>query len=99
VLPFKPRKIAKRKKGAGVVFQSAQGREFGLSCDEVIKGAQEAGQKVSLREKNVRYCTGCGNFLESAKEMGVIYGTGAWNQGDIKKSRAMTQAYEMGKRI
>jgi len=34
--------------------------------------------------------------LNGAKERGVIYGTGAWNKGDIKESAAMTQAYEMG---
>lgn len=35
--------------------------------------------------------------LNGAKEKGIIYGTGAWNMGDIKGSLAMTQAYEMGK--
>jgi multimeric flavodoxin WrbA len=35
--------------------------------------------------------------LTGATEKGVIYGTGAWNIGDIKGSSAMTQAYEMGK--
>jgi hypothetical protein len=35
--------------------------------------------------------------LNGAKEKGVIYGTGAWNIGDIERSPAMTQAYEMGK--
>jgi hypothetical protein len=28
-----------------------------------------------------------------------IYGTGAWNIGDIKGSNAMTEAYEMGKAV
>ncbi len=36
--------------------------------------------------------------LSGAKEKGVIYGTGAWRKGDIKGSKAMTQAYEMGKK-
>ena len=35
--------------------------------------------------------------LTGSKEKGIIYGTGAWNIGDIKGSSAMTQAYEMGK--
>ena len=35
--------------------------------------------------------------LNGAKEKGIIYGTGAWNIGDIKGSSAMTRAYEMGK--
>ncbi len=33
------------------------------------------------------------------KEMGVIYGSGAQNMGDIKGSEAMTEAYEMGKNL
>jgi hypothetical protein len=37
--------------------------------------------------------------LEDAKEKGIIYGTGAWNMGDIIGSKAMKQAYEMGKAI
>ncbi len=31
-----------------------------------------------------------------AKEKGIIYGTGAWNIGDIKKLPVMQQAYDMG---
>jgi multimeric flavodoxin WrbA len=38
----------------------------------------------------------CDQFPRGAKERGVIYGTGAWKVGDIKGSRAMTKAYEMG---
>ena len=37
--------------------------------------------------------------LTGAKEKGVIYGTGAWNKGDIKNSPTMSQAYEMGKNV
>jgi hypothetical protein len=32
-------------------------------------------------------------------EKGIIYGTGAWNIGDIKGSKAMDEAYEMGKSV
>lgn len=35
--------------------------------------------------------------LNGTKEKGVIYGTGAWNIGDIKKSPAMNEAYLTGK--
>lgn len=37
--------------------------------------------------------------VEGAKEMGVIYGTGAYEKGDIKAMPAMREAYEMGKGI
>ncbi len=36
--------------------------------------------------------------LDGAKEKGIIYGTGAWNIGDIKNSPAMQEAYNMGKK-
>lgn len=35
--------------------------------------------------------------LPNAQEKGIIYGTGAWQVGEIKNTKAMQQAYEMGK--
>jgi len=35
--------------------------------------------------------------MSGAREKGVIYGTGAWGAGEIKKSPMMAQAFEMGK--
>ena len=35
--------------------------------------------------------------LEGAKEKGIIYGTGAWQIGDIMGAPAMEEAYKMGK--
>lgn len=37
--------------------------------------------------------------LEGAKECGVVYGTGAWKIGDIVKTPAYNEAYEMGKNL
>ena len=37
--------------------------------------------------------------LDGAKEKGIVYGTGAWNIGDIQTSAAMQQAFEMGKAV
>ena len=37
--------------------------------------------------------------LRGAKEKGIVYGTGACEIGDILASRAMKQAYEMGKAL
>ncbi len=39
------------------------------------------------------------SLLRGAKEKGVVYGTGAWEIGDIKTSRAMKEAYEMGQAV
>ena len=52
--------------GRNVVVISASGRRGGnsdLLCDELVRGAQEAGgraEKVSLSELNIGYCRGCG---------------------------------------
>ena len=50
-------------------------------------------------ERTIEGFRGFTSVLSGAKEKGVIYGTGAWNIGDIKGSKSMDQAYEMGKTI
>lgn len=37
--------------------------------------------------------------LEGAREAGILYGTGAWQMGDIKNTAAYMDAYEMGRKI
>jgi multimeric flavodoxin WrbA len=53
--------------------------------------------KKELLERTLEGFRGFTSCLSGTREKGVIYGTGAWNKGDIKGSKAMTQAYEMGK--
>jgi multimeric flavodoxin WrbA len=56
---------------------------------------------VSSKELLARTLEGFRGFsscLGGAKEKGVIYGTGAWEIGDIKGSPALAQAYQMGKK-
>jgi multimeric flavodoxin WrbA len=48
-------------------------------------------------ERTVEGLRGFTFVLSGVKESGIIYGTGAWNIGDIKGSKAMTEAYEMGR--
>jgi multimeric flavodoxin WrbA len=50
-------------------------------------------------ERTIEGFRGFTSVLSDAKEMGIIYGTGAWNIGDIKGTKAMAEAYEMGKTI
>jgi len=50
-------------------------------------------------ERTIEGFRGFTSVLSGAKEKGVIYGTGAWNIGDIKGSSAMSEAYEMGKSV
>lgn len=49
-------------------------------------------------ERTVEEFRGFTSCLTGVKEKGIIYGTGAWEKGDIKGSAAMSQAYEIGKR-
>lgn len=51
----------------------------------------------SAMERTIEGFRGFTSCLSGAKEKGIIYGTGAWNVGDIKRHPAMKQAYEMGK--
>jgi len=37
--------------------------------------------------------------LNGAKEKGVVYGVGAWHEGDINGSTVINQAHEMGKNV
>lgn len=37
--------------------------------------------------------------LPEAREMGIIYGTGAWDKGDVFKHPAFEQAYEIGNKL
>ncbi|MDO4155068.1 MAG: flavodoxin family protein [Clostridia bacterium] len=37
--------------------------------------------------------------LPNANEAGIIYGTGAWQIGEIKATKSYTEAFEMGKRV
>lgn len=50
-------------------------------------------------ERTVEGFRGFTSVLDDVNEMGIIYGTSAWNIGDIKDTKAMTEAYEMGKSI
>ena len=42
---------------------------------------------------------GYAECVEGAKEMGIVYGMGTYEKGEIKDTQAMAEAYEMGKRI
>ena len=56
------------------------------------------GRKQAM-ERTLEEFRGFTSCLSGAKEKGIIYGTGAWNAGDIKGSKEMGQAHEMGKKL
>jgi multimeric flavodoxin WrbA len=58
-----------------------------------------AVSKKAALERTIEGFRGFTSCLPGAKEKGIVYGTGAWDVGDILRSPAMDQAYEMGKRL
>ena len=72
-------------------------RYTGISNKEMYFIMTAAVSRKESLERTLEGFRGFTSCLSGAKEKGVIYGTGAWNMGDIKGSTAMTQAYEMGK--
>lgn len=54
---------------------------------------KEIMERTLTEFRGFTYC------LDDASERGIIYGTGAWLAGDIKKTPAMLEAYEMGKSV
>jgi len=62
----------------------------------IITAADNRKAALQRTVEGFRAFTSC---LPRAKEKGVVYGTGAWNVGDIFGSRAMDEAYEMGRTV
>lgn len=61
--------------------------------------ATAAVNSKALLERTMECFRGFTDCLNGSKEKGVIYGTGAWQKGDIKASQSMKEAYEMGKNL
>jgi multimeric flavodoxin WrbA len=73
-------------------YTKISGKEFYF----IVAAADD--NKAAL-ERTIEGFRGFTSCLPGAREKGVIYGAGAWEIGDILKSRAMQQAYEMGKSL
>lgn len=58
-----------------------------------------ADQNKQALERTVEEFRGFTDCLDGTNEKGIIYGTGAWEIGDIKGSKAMNQALEMGQTV
>lgn len=50
-------------------------------------------------ETTIQCFRGYADCVEGAKEMGIIYGMGVYEKGEITNTKAMTEAYEMGKNV
>ena len=62
----------------------------------IVAAADGSKRAMDRTTEGFRAFTSC---LSGAKEKGIIYGTGAWNIGDIKGKPAMKEAFEMGKTV
>lgn len=58
-----------------------------------------ADEELASAETTVACFRGYADCVEGAKEMGVIYGMGAYETGEIKPKKATMEAYEMGKGV
>ena len=51
------------------------------------------------QERTIECFRGYADCVEGAKEMGIIYGIGVYQKGEIKNTKAFEDAYLMGKNI
>lgn len=58
-----------------------------------------ADEEKSSCETTLACFRGYADCVEGAKEMGVIYGTGVYEKGNILNTPAFLQAYELGKSV
>ena len=74
-------------------------RYLAISDKEMYFIATAADSRKQAMERTFEGFRGFTSCLSGTKEKGIIYGTGAWNMGDINESEAMKQAYEIEKAI
>lgn len=55
-----------------------------------------ADEEKEAAETTINCFRGYADCVEGAKEMGIIYGMGAYEKGEIRNSPAMNNAYNMG---
>ena len=58
-----------------------------------------ADTDLNMMERSIECFRGLLDCLENPTEKGIIYGVGAWQKGEIKGTKAMQEAYEMGKNV
>lgn len=58
-----------------------------------------ADGEIEAAETTIACFRGYADCVEGAKEKGIIYGMGVYEKGEVKTTKAMTEAYEMGKKV
>ena len=58
-----------------------------------------ADEERESQERTIECFRGYADCVEGAKEMGIIYGTGVYEKGEIRNSPAFAESYRMGASI
>ncbi|MBQ7132772.1 MAG: flavodoxin family protein [Oscillospiraceae bacterium] len=58
-----------------------------------------ADNTIESMETTLACFRGYADCVDGAKEMGIIYGTGVYEKGEIMNTKAMIEAYEAGKNV
>jgi len=61
--------------------------------------ATAADDRKQVLERTIEEFRGFTDCLSGIKEKGIIYAAGVWNIGDVKNTKFITEAYEMGKAV
>ncbi len=56
-------------------------------------------EKSNLRRTMEAFRGFTADCLNGAREAGIVYGTGAWQAGEIRSTEAYDEAYEMGRNV
>ncbi len=58
-----------------------------------------ADSEAESMETTLACFRGYADCVNGAKEMGVIYGTGVYEKGEVADTKAMSEAYKMGLKV
>ncbi|MBQ7339872.1 MAG: flavodoxin family protein [Clostridia bacterium] len=58
-----------------------------------------ADEEIASAQTTLDCFRGYADCVEGAKEMGIVYGMGNYEMGEVKDKKAMIEAYEMGKKV
>ncbi|MBO5244815.1 MAG: flavodoxin family protein [Selenomonadales bacterium] len=61
--------------------------------------ATAADEDEGAADTTIACFRGYAECVEGAKEMGIVRGLGVYGKGEVKNTKAMTEAYEMGKSV
>lgn len=81
------------------VIDRAVARWTEIRDKELYYIATAADEEHAAAETTIACFRGLADCIEGAREMGIVYGTGAYEVGEINALPAMQEAYEMGKNV